>query len=49
MRKVILAAAAVAAFLSIAAPANPAAAMPVVSPATLGVTAADVNPVQQVH
>jgi hypothetical protein len=49
MRKFILAATAVAAFLSIGAPADRAAAMPVASPAALGAVAADVNPVQQVR
>ena len=47
MRKTILAAAALAAFLSIGAPAQKADAMPVASPAALG--APDVNPVQKVY
>jgi hypothetical protein len=49
MRKFILAAAALAAFLSIGAPGERAAAMPVASPAALGAAATEVNPVQQVH
>jgi hypothetical protein len=44
IRKIIL-----AAFLSIGAPADRAAAMPVVSPAALGVTAADASPLEQVR
>lgn len=48
MRKTILAAAAIAAFLSIGTPANHANAMTVASPATLGF-AADTRPVQQVR
>jgi hypothetical protein len=49
MRKAVLVAAAVAALLSLAAPANRAAAMTVASPTALGVAAADLNSVQQVH
>ena len=47
MRKTVLAAAAIAAFLSIGAPANNATAMTVASPSALGVT--DLAPVQQVR
>lgn len=47
MRKIIVAAAAIAALLSIGMPAQKAAAMTVASPAALGVT--DLSPVQHVH
>jgi hypothetical protein len=49
MRKIILAAAAVAALLCFAAPTHRAAAMTVATPAALGVAATDLNPVQQVR
>ena len=49
MRKLVLAAAAVAALLAVGTSQNPVAAMPVAAPATLGVTAPDLNGVQQVY
>jgi hypothetical protein len=49
MRKLVLAAATVAAFLAVGTSQNPVAAMPVASPAALGVTAPDVSGVQQVY
>ena len=49
MRKIILAAAAVAALLALGAPENRVAAMPVAAPAALGIAATDLNPVQQVR
>jgi len=48
MRKVIIAAAAVAALLAIGAPENRALAMPVATPAALGLTSPDLSGVQQV-
>jgi hypothetical protein len=49
MRKMVYAALAAAAILVLAAPAKPATAMPIASPAAIGATAAQTGTVTQAH